>query len=100
MFLHSHLGFVGLILTLLELTLICSGSPLLESVDKLFSQALTATVTAFAHQLSLALRGELNPGVEYGDSNANSSRQWLQMVGKKGVLAHFEGTMLPKEVWG
>lgn len=77
--------------------ILCDRSPLLESVDKLFSQALTATVTAFAHQLSLALRGELNPGVEYGDSNANSSRQWLQMVGKKGVLAHFEGTMLPKE---
>ena len=69
-----------------------------ESVDKLFSQTLTAIVTSFTHQLSLALRAELNPGVEYGDSNANSSRQWLQMVGKKGVLVHLEGTMLPKTV--
>jgi hypothetical protein len=67
-------------------------------VDKLFSQSLTAVVTAFAHQLTVALRGELNTGVEYDDSNANSSKQWLQMVGKKGVLAHFEGTMLPREV--
>ncbi len=70
----------------------------MESVDKLFSQALTAVVTSFSQHLALALRGELNPGVEYADSNANSSRQWLQMVGKKGTLVHFEGTMLPKEV--
>ena len=69
-------------------------------MDKLFSQTLTAIVTAFAQQLSLAVRGELNQGVEYGDSNANSSRQWLQMVGKKGFLVHLEGTMLPKEVSG
>ena len=72
----------------------------MESVDKLFSQIVTAIVTAFSHQLCLALRGELNPGVEYGDSNTNSSRQWLQMIGKKGVLVHLEGTMLPKIVRG
>ena len=70
----------------------------MESVDKLFSQVLTSLVSAFAQQLCLALRGELNSGVEYGDSNRNSSKQWLQMIGKKGVLVHFEGTMLPKEV--
>lgn len=70
----------------------------MESVDKLFSQTITAVVTSFSQQLCLALRGELNPSVEYGDSNANSSKQWLQMIVKKGVLVHLEGTMLPKTV--
>ena len=64
----------------------------------LFSQMLTTIISSFSQQLSLALRGELNPGVEYGDCNINSSKQWLQMIGKKGVLVHFEGTMLPMEV--
>ena len=79
-------------------SLLCTEIRLLEGVDKLFSQTLTCIVTAFSQQLLLAVRGQLNTAVEYGDTNANSSKQWLQMVGKKGVLVHFEGTMLPKEV--
>ena len=70
----------------------------MQSVDKLFSQVLAATVTAFSQQLTLALREQMNSGVEYGDSNSNSSRRWLQMISKNGVLVHYESTMQPMDV--
>ena len=55
---------------------------------------LTATITAFVQ----ALRGELNPSADYGDSSSVSSKQWLQLIGKKDVLVHYEATMVPMEV--
>ena len=80
------------------LLLCISETTLLLTVDKLFCQVLTATITAFVQQLSLALRGELNPSADYGDSSSVSSKQWLQLIGKKGVMVHYEATMVPMEV--
>ena len=67
-------------------------------MDKLFSHVLIARVTAFLQQLHVALQGELNPSADYGDTNTVSSKQWLQLIGKKGVLLHFESAMVPMEV--
>ena len=45
-----------------------------------------------------AVKGQLNPGVEYEAKNQEASRQWLQMVAKKGLLIHMQSTLLPNEV--
>ncbi len=64
----------------------------------MFSQCLTSVVTSFAHFLMKAVKGQLNPGVEYEAKNQEASRQWLQMVAKKGLLIHMQSTLLPNEV--
>ncbi len=64
----------------------------------MFSQCLVSVVTSFAHSLVMAIKGQLNPGVEYENKNQDASRQWLQMVAKKGLLVHMQSTMLPNEV--
>ena len=62
-------------------------------------QCLTAVVTAFAHHLMAAARGQLNPAVEYQPDGAESSNQWLRLVAKKGVLVHLQSTMMVQQVW-
>lgn len=82
------------------------GGNLLSSVDvdstyaqdRLFSQCLTAVVTAFAYHLHAATKARLNPASEYSVGPKEASYQWLEMVSEKGVLLCVQCLLLPSVV--
>jgi hypothetical protein len=59
----------------------------------LFSQCVAALATAFSRQLLVAVRGQLNPEPEYGQSGEAVSCGWLQLLACKGALFHLESIM-------
>ena len=82
----------------LLVALICSLSlppdpSLLQTYDMLFSQCVAALATAFSRQLLVAVRGQLNPEPEYGQSGEAVSCGWLQLLACKGALFHLESIM-------
>lgn len=66
----------------------------------LLSQCVVALATAFSHQLLVAVRGQLNPEPEYGQSTETISSGWLQLLASKGVLFHLESIMSDVSIGG
>ena len=64
----------------------------------MFSQCLVTTVTAFAHQLCAAVKGQLNSLPDYNSSSADASQQWLELIAEKGVCICFTGLLQPSNV--
>jgi hypothetical protein len=71
----------------------CDDPSLLQTYDMLFSQCVAALATAFSRQLLVAVRGQLNPEPEYGQSGEAVSCGWLQLLACKGALFHLESIM-------
>ena len=64
----------------------------LEAQDTAFSQLLSATMSGFMEQLSLALAGDYNPAAQHMSCLAGSE-QWLAQLAHIGVLVAVEAPM-------
>lgn len=61
----------------------------LEAQDTAFSQLLSAAMSGFMEQVSLALAGEYNPAAQHATCAAGSE-QWLVQLAHIGVLVAVE----------